>query len=562
MGSQLTQWELLAKKAILYNKEIPCTLELDKDYYKRYKNHEKYNLLYDTICNGGYKHDYYRRPYGKIEGTREQNNKSYTDFADITNKSIDDFVKRGIYKRIRGNEVGCINPLGSAPKSDGSRRPVIDTSTWMTRYVRQDKFPQLPLWEYVIRNIQQDDLMISLDLKDGYYHIPIDEDSNKYLSFKDSRGYLYKITKLAMGANYAPWLFQLFMEEIRDVIKKKLKRFGIEREHFAYIDDWFWYGNISEILIQTVIIVKELNKRKWKINMDKSSIYPEKQKKLLGRVIDTRRMIYYNHPDNVMKLVKKLNFLKDLKYLTKRRLYSICSSFQWHIGENRYMRAIIRELYKIGKRYKTKDWNERLNLTKIPHWIKSIENLKRALKTIVTPIYYTKNRIEQIDKRRSRYEIYTDASNKEGNDFIGYYIIDKDTKDRLRGSIEIDKNEKRTIVQKEFMALLMTLDNFKRLFENKIIEIFIDSRIVRDILLKGSASTYVLNEMSKYFWRYMFENNILPIINWIETDKNKADYYSRNYIPSNLNLGSPGRDSEARAAVGDDGGHPHKEVAF
>lgn len=65
-----------------------------------------------------------------------------------------------------------------------------------------------------------------LDLKDGYYHIKLDEKSSKYCTFSTPFGN-YRFLRLAFGLSVAPELF----------MKQNEKYFGDIEDVIIYFDD-------------------------------------------------------------------------------------------------------------------------------------------------------------------------------------------------------------------------------------------------------------------------------------------------------------------------------------
>ena len=89
-------------------------------------------------------------------------------------------------------------------KASGSWRPIIDLST-LNNYVTKTKF-RMETVQSVLSSIRQGDWMISLDLKDAYFQVPIHPDSRKFLRFVTSSG-TFQFKVLCFGLTTAPRAF-------------------------------------------------------------------------------------------------------------------------------------------------------------------------------------------------------------------------------------------------------------------------------------------------------------------------------------------------------------------
>ena len=81
-------------------------------------------------------------------------------------------------------------------KTSGSWRPVIDISR-MNRPITQTRF-QTETNQSVLRALQRDDWMVSIDLKETYLQIPVHSDSRQFLRFV-AFGVSYQFRELCFG---------------------------------------------------------------------------------------------------------------------------------------------------------------------------------------------------------------------------------------------------------------------------------------------------------------------------------------------------------------------------
>ncbi|GFS75449.1 retrovirus-related Pol polyprotein from transposon 297 [Trichonephila clavipes] len=92
----------------------------------------------------------------------------------------------------------------------------------------KDKFP-LPIIEDVLDTLQEAKVYSTLDLRNGFFHVDVDEDCRKYTSFIVPDGQ-FEFNKVPFGLSTSPGVFQRYVSSIfRDLTRK-----GIA---ISYLDD-------------------------------------------------------------------------------------------------------------------------------------------------------------------------------------------------------------------------------------------------------------------------------------------------------------------------------------
>ncbi|GFX01598.1 retrovirus-related Pol polyprotein from transposon 17.6 [Trichonephila clavipes] len=92
----------------------------------------------------------------------------------------------------------------------------------------KDKFP-LPIIEDVLDTLQEAKVYSTLDLRNGFFHVDVDEDCRKYTSFIVPDGQ-FEFNKVHFGLSTSPGVFQCYVSSIfRDLTRK-----GIV---ISYLDD-------------------------------------------------------------------------------------------------------------------------------------------------------------------------------------------------------------------------------------------------------------------------------------------------------------------------------------
>ncbi|GFV23799.1 retrovirus-related Pol polyprotein from transposon 17.6 [Trichonephila clavipes] len=118
-------------------------------------------------------------------------------------------------------------PIVLCKKKNGEHRLCVDFCN-LNRKMIKDKFP-LPLIEEVLDKLENSKVYTSLDLKNGFFHVPMDPNSTKYTSFVTHEGQ-YEFLRVPFGLSNSPSVFQRFIY----TVFRKLIRDNIL---IVYMDD-------------------------------------------------------------------------------------------------------------------------------------------------------------------------------------------------------------------------------------------------------------------------------------------------------------------------------------
>ncbi|GBN87132.1 Retrovirus-related Pol polyprotein from transposon 412 [Araneus ventricosus] len=118
------------------------------------------------------------------------------------NKQIGEWLKEGI---IRPSSSGYASPIVLVEKKDGTSRMCIDYRKLNQKLVK-DKFP-LPLIEDVSDTLQEAKVYSTLDLRNGFFHVNVDENCRKFTFFIVPDGQ-FEFNKVPFGLNASPGVFQ------------------------------------------------------------------------------------------------------------------------------------------------------------------------------------------------------------------------------------------------------------------------------------------------------------------------------------------------------------------
>ena len=162
--------------------------------------------------------------------------------------------------------------------------------------------------ETIRTSLQQGEWVTSIDFKDAYFYIPIQEQSIKYLRFY-VQGQTYQFKALPFGLSTAPLEFTVVAKEVQLLAIHK----GI-RIH-QYLDDWLVRATSHRVCLQhTQDLVKICQELGWLVNLGKSELEPKQIFDFVGYQFDLRAGQVRPTPDRWQRLQDKI--LEILSLLT------------------------------------------------------------------------------------------------------------------------------------------------------------------------------------------------------------------------------------------------------
>lgn len=206
-------------------------------------------------------------------------------------------------KIIKAINCGYASPIVLTKKKDGTYRVCVDYRR-INKVIIKDKYP-IPLIEDLIDALKESKIFSTLDLKNGFFHVSVSEESQKYTSFVTHKGQ-YAFLKAPFGLCVSPAVFQRFINCIfRPLINK-----GIV---CVYFDDIILLAKTDQEAIEnlkTVLTVAsdyglEINKKKCHLL--------KKRIEYLGQVIEDGKI--YPSPGKILAVTNfpKPKSIKDVQ---------------------------------------------------------------------------------------------------------------------------------------------------------------------------------------------------------------------------------------------------------
>lgn len=186
----------------------------------------------------------------------------------------------------------------------------------LNRVTIDDKYP-LPRISDLLYSVKDSRYFVALDLRSGYWQIPLEVTSRRYTAFRTSHG-LFEFQVMPFGLKTAPATFQKNMDYL----------LGDLREHnvLVYIDDILVHHiDESKCLELLSHVFERLKRGGMTMNLEKSTFFPQSLH-YLGHVISEGCL----QPDP--KKVKALDGVKSPTTVTEvRSLLGMIGYFQNYI---------------------------------------------------------------------------------------------------------------------------------------------------------------------------------------------------------------------------------------
>ena len=211
--------------------------------------------------------------------------------------------------------LGYYSRLFLVPKPMNRWRPVIDLSM-LNLHLHVPTF-KMETAESIRKSIRKGEWVISIDLTDAYFHVPIHPQSQKYLRFQTKKG-VFQFQALPFGVATAPLEFTRIVKEVKLIAQARNLRIH------QYLDDWLLRSpskdqclKDSEKLVQ---LVQELG---WIINFQKSELIPTQKLDFLGYHFDLQRGLVFPTQKKLDRLNAQTVSIRKSLVLTPRKLMSL-----------------------------------------------------------------------------------------------------------------------------------------------------------------------------------------------------------------------------------------------
>ena len=270
--------------------------------------------------------------------------------------TLDEYERKGII--VKSNEpMEWVNHLVVVEKANKTLRICIDPKH-LNNFLLRDYY-EIPSLEQVRQKIAHHKFYSVFDLRDGYFHIVLDEESTKYCGFSTPFG-VYKFLRMPQGVSPAPEIFQRLVSSYFEDIE------GVT----VYFDDVIVYADTKDQHDKIIDkVVQRARKLNIKFNADKLQ-FCVNQAKYLGLLFDKDGVRIDEDRIRSIKELKQPNNIKEL---------------QSFLGMLNYLRSFIPNLAEL-----TTSMRLLLRKNVIFEWNATCQNsvskIKKYINSITSPV--------------------------------------------------------------------------------------------------------------------------------------------------------------------------------
>ena len=410
-----------------------------------------------------------------------------------------------------GEEVKILSKIRPHPKKQkGQYRLVVDL-----RGVNQglsEKPFRMETLPRVLMFIAGKRWGITIDLKEGYYHLLVHPSFRKYLGIKGPDGRIFRFRTLNFGLSQAPWIFTKVIRQVLIILRGR----GITCS--AYLDDFIVVGDSFEGLQQTLEeeVLPLFSSLGLLINEEKSKLIPSQRVEYLGLVMDLGAGLI-SIPTQKVKSSRKAigrieaDFWRGRRSLTLRKIASISgiivaldpALLQARLF-TRSVLGLIREGKELGKR-----WGQSMELTL--EAMKDLLYLKEVIRENVGRPMRTSQRSAVL---------FVDASRSGW----GAVLQDAGTASGRWG--EQEQNWHINVL--ELLAVQLALKSFAWADLGREVHLITDNMVCYYYLRRGGGRNSQMNNIAKGIMLLEISLGVKLLVPvWIPTDLNPADGPSR-----------------------------------
>ncbi|KAM8718879.1 hypothetical protein ACLKA7_001571 [Drosophila subpalustris] len=219
------------------------------------------------------------------------------------NKQVDELLAKGC---IEPSNSPHSAPIVMVKKKTGKWRLCVDFRQLNSRSVK-DAYP-LPRVHHILDQLREAHYITSLDLKDGYWQIPMEKASRPLTAFTVPGRGLFQWKVMPFGLHAAPATFQRALDRV----------IGPEMlpHAFAYLDDIIVIGKtLEEHMANLKEVFRRLRAANLKINVDKCDFFKQELKYLGHKVTEHGICTDPEKVDAISKLKPPTNAKELRQYL-------------------------------------------------------------------------------------------------------------------------------------------------------------------------------------------------------------------------------------------------------
>ena len=247
--------------------------------------------------------------------------------------------------------------LFMVPKKDSTEERLIIDLAKLNEYIKRPKFKMLTMAQIRLL-LPKNFWTVSVDLKDGYFHIPITPRKRPYLGFR-YRGQNWRFRALPFGLNIGPRVFTKLIAHIVKVLGTK----GIWC--LPYLDDLLIIAATQEECHHHAqVTISTLKSFGWIINEKKSRLKPAQAFEWLGAKFDLRSHTVAATMDKTEELRQRITSVVTSRSCSKRIIMQFQGLANW-IGQfHPTIRALLSRTKNLLRVFKRRHLDAPIRLNK------------------------------------------------------------------------------------------------------------------------------------------------------------------------------------------------------
>ena len=389
----------------------------------------------------------------------------------------------GAVERVHSPELGFYSRLFVVLKASGAWRPIIDLKP-LNKYIKKTRF-RMETVQSVLSSIRRNDWMVSIDLKDAYLQVPIQQDSRKFLRFVTKEG-VFQFRTLCFGLSTAPQVFTRVMAPVSTI----LHSMGVRL--MRYLDDWLILAASKEECLRARDLVMNLCLELGiVINTEKSSLTPSQQITYLGVTINStilRASPSIERQRNLLTLIEEFLSSKTHPASLWRRLLGHLSSLNQLVPGGRLrMRSLqlrLRKQWDFKNKENQISWDKQC-LQDLQWW----NSDKRLLLGC------------SLQDLPPDLAFWSDASDEGWGAHLS---------DHFTSGLWTDKEKEMSINMRELRAVKLGLLKFQEIVQDKVVALFSDNTsAVAYLRNQGGTISQNLNQEAQEILRWSENHGVV-----------------------------------------------------
>lgn len=422
------------------------------------------------------------------------------------NKTQCSFIDREIHRLLENKYIQqCdkkplfVSPIGCVPKKNNKYRLITDlrhlnshcdTPTYKNEDIRTAS-----------QIVQSGDHFISVDIKDGFFHIPVSDKSRQFLGICWKNNY-YVWNVLPFGLSCSPYYFA---KTIRPIVAY-LRSLGVRVT--VYVDDFLLASHPSDIANSSDLLINTLQDLGFRINFEKSCIIPAPVVNYIGYTIDStgEKVVVQVQHRRVVNIKHCIRQALNKAVISARQLAKIaghCVSTVWAVSPGK---LLLRNIYRLLSTRES--WSSELVITnsareELSWWLRALDHWNKR----------------EICTKPVEVQLVTDASHLGWGALCNGQVASGDWNQRVS---HLPSN------QRELLAILMAIHAFRKLLVNKHIQILTDNISAMAYINHKGGPVAALSKLATAIWAEAADSGICIQSAHIAGRKNiAADYWSR-----------------------------------